>query len=503
MALVQFKVGTLAAFQAAQKDENVIYFVEDARKIYKGSTPYGGVAFESVATVPAQGTVGTVYNETSTGQLKMWNGAAYDVLVATATTIGADGVASDAKVATEKAVRDAIKAVNADAAALAERVTAVEDKASDNADAIDVLNGTGDGSVTKAVADAKTALQTEIDKKANSADLANVATSGKAADVTVADAAGKLDATNVEDALAEIIGKLEDAEDAGKVVVEKRATADSTDVATYDVKQNGAVVGTINIPKDLVATAGEIVYEDADGKSGTFIKLTVANGTPFYINVASLIEYNSVADTDEIALAQSETHEISATIKAVNGSKLVDGSVAKIKLDAAVQASLDAADVAVPKTTKVNGHALTGDVTVTATDLGLGNVEDGAQINQKAFSNVKVGSTTIAATAETDTVEIAAGANVTVAADGKKVTVGVTGVEAEGKAQELINALDYTDAAVAGQYVSSVSQVDGQISVVHAPLPDYSKTYDAYGAAAQALTDAKAYTDAALTWGTL
>ena len=503
MALVQFKVATLAAFQAAQKDENVIYFVEDARKIYKGDTPYGGVAFESVATVPAQGTVGTVYNETSTGQLKMWNGAAYDTLVATATTIGAAGSASDAKVATEKAVRDAIEAVNADADALAQRVTAVEGKASDNADAIDVLNGNGDGSVAKAVADAKTALQAEIDKKANTADLASVATSGKAADVSVADAAGKLDATNVEEALAEIIGKLEDAEEAGQVVVEKRATADSADVATYDVKQNGKVVGTINIPKDLVATAGEIVYEDADGKAGTFIKLTVANGTPFYIDVASLIEYNSVADTDEIALAQSETHEISATIKAVNGSKLVDGSVAKTKLDAAVQKSLEAADIAVPNTTKVNGHALTGDVTVTATDLGLGNVEDGAQINQKAFSNVKVGSTTIAATAETDTVEIAAGANVTVAADGKKVTVGVTGVETEGKAQELINALDYTDAAVAGQYVSAVSQENGLISVTHAQLPDYSKTYDAYGAADQALTDAKAYTDAALTWGTL
>lgn len=503
MALVQFKVGTLAAFQAAEKNDNVIYFVEDARKIYKGSTPYGGVAFESVATVPAQGVVGTVYNETSTGQLKMWNGAAYDVLVATATTIGSADTATDAKVATEKAVRAAIDAVNADADALAERVTAVEGKASDNADAIAVLNGSGAGSVAKAVADAKSALQTEIDKKANKDDLAAVATSGKAADVSVADAAGKLTAENVEDALAEILGKLEDAEDAGKVSVEKRATADASDAATYDVKQNGQTIGTISIPKDLVATAGEIVYENADGQAGTFIKLTVANGTPFFIDVASLIEYNSVADTDEIALAQSDTHEISATIKAVNGSKLVDGSVAKTKLDTAVQKSLDAADAAVPKTTKVNGHALTGDVTVTAVDLGLGNVEDGAQINQNAFSNVKVGSTTIAATAETDTVELAAGANVTVAADGKKVTIGVTGVEAEGKAKELIDALDVTDTAIDGQYVASVSQTDGKIAVVHAPLPDYSKVYDAYGAAGQALKDAKAYTDAALTWGTL
>ena len=46
-----------------------------------------------------------------------------------------------------------------------------------------------------------------------------------------------------------------------------------------------------------------------------------------------------------------------------------------------------------------------------------------------------------------------------------------------------IGALDVTDAAVDGQYVSSVSETDGKISVTRAALPNYDNTYDAKGAA--------------------
>ena len=51
------------------------------------------------------------------------------------------------------------------------------------------------------------------------------------------------------------------------------------------------------------------------------------------------------------------------------------------------------------------------------------------------------------------------------------------------------------DAAVVGQYVSSVSEADGKISVTRAALPDYTEVYDAKGSAATALVDVKAYTD--------
>ena len=58
-----------------------------------------------------------------------------------------------------------------------------------------------------------------------------------------------------------------------------------------------------------------------------------------------------------------------------------------------------------------------------------------------------------------------------------------------------IQKLDVEDTAVAGQYVSAVSEADGKITVTRAALPDYTEVYDAKGAAAQALTDAKGYAD--------
>lgn len=54
-----------------------------------------------------------------------------------------------------------------------------------------------------------------------------------------------------------------------------------------------------------------------------------------------------------------------------------------------------------------------------------------------------------------------------------------------------IAALDVDDAAVEGQYVSSVKEVDGKIEVTRAALP----VYEEVGSAAQALADAKAYVD--------
>ena len=55
----------------------------------------------------------------------------------------------------------------------------------------------------------------------------------------------------------------------------------------------------------------------------------------------------------------------------------------------------------------------------------LNGIAAGAEVNQNAFSNVKVGETTIASGAKTDTLELAAGSNVTLSADasGKKVTI--------------------------------------------------------------------------------
>ena len=77
------------------------------------------------------------------------------------------------------------------------------------------------------------------------------------------------------------------------------------------------------------------------------------------------------------------------------------------------------------KVDKVSGKGLSTNDFTDALETKLSGIATGAEVNQNAFSNVKVGSTTIAADAKTDTLELAAGKDVTLTPDATndKVTV--------------------------------------------------------------------------------
>ena len=80
-------------------------------------------------------------------------------------------------------------------------------------------------------------------------------------------------------------------------------------------------------------------------------------------------------------------------------------------------------------TTSVHGLMSTSDKTK------LNGIATGAEVNQNAFSNVKVGGTTIQADGKTDTLELVAGTNVTLTPDSAndKVTISMTGfIQEEG-----------------------------------------------------------------------
>ena len=164
--------------------------------------------------------------------------------------------------------------------------------------------------------------------------LADVATSGNAADVAIEDSEGNLTATNVEDALQEILDAIGDTASDAEITVTKTTGGANDDYAyRYTFYQGGTAItnGTIDIAKDMVATEGELVHPTAqnpitiDGQqvtSGTYIMMTIANGDPFYIDVVNLIEYNSVASTNEITLTDTN-HTITATIGEIAASKIV------------------------------------------------------------------------------------------------------------------------------------------------------------------------------------
>ena len=77
---------------------------------------------------------------------------------------------------------------------------------------------------------------------------------------------------------------------------------------------------------------------------------------------------------------------------------------------------------------KESGKGLSTNDYTTDEKTKLSNIASGAEVNQNAFSNVKVGSTTVAADAKTDTLTLAAGGDVTLTPDATndKVTISVT-----------------------------------------------------------------------------
>ena len=187
-------------------------------------------------------------------------------------------------------------------------------------------------------------ITTELNKKAALADLAAVAMSGAANDISIVDTGNYYSASNVEGALQEIATEMETV---GAVTVSETAGS---------------------------ATSGEIVNSDGTN-SGTFLKLVIANSDPIYIDVASLVEYNGVADSAEIAFTDTN-HQISGTLKT--------GSIAKSKLDAAVQTSLGLADTALQPSDIIEGTT-DGTINVNGVDIPVHGLGSAAYVDTNAF----------------------------------------------------------------------------------------------------------------------
>lgn len=241
----------------------------------------------------------------------------------------------------------------------------------------------------------------------------------------------------------------------------------STDyAAVYHLQKDGANVGeAINIPKDMVVKSGKVVwgsYSDGvftpatDKKNATpYVELTLANSTAnkIYIAVADLVNEHKAGTGIEITNNTDGTRTIGITgaldtkinnsvvnfktestdtVKAVlnDGNEVVAfmtdhglavdagaGNMPIVQIDQATRTKIDTTK-STADTNKTNLDALTKRVD--------GIVATGGEANQDAYSNIKVGSTTLAATSKTDTVEFASSSMITVAGSttaGKKVTI--------------------------------------------------------------------------------
>lgn len=246
------------------------------------------------------------------------------------------------------------------------------------------------------------------------------------------------------------------------------AKSASTDyAAVYHLQKDGANVGeAINIPKDMVVKSGEVVWGSysngtftpaTDKQNATpYVELTLANSTAdkIYIAVADLVNEhnagtgisitNNTDGTRTIALTSTYVTNINKSVKSFSKTTSSiaavtndNTSIGIISPGNGIVFSAAAGDtpaaVAIDNTTmtKINAAKSTADTNKTnleeLTKRVDGIVATGGEANQDAYSNIKIGSTTLAAASNTDTVEFAGSGLISVIGSttaGKKVTIG-------------------------------------------------------------------------------
>lgn len=118
----------------------------------------------------------------------------------------------------------------------------------------------------------------------------------------------------------------------------------------------------------------------------------------------------------------------------------------------------------------INGKfELLGDSKVDLTNYAT--KEEVKTAKNEAISTASADATSKANNAKNEAIEAAAADADTKAEKAKNDAIAAAGTAADGKIAAAIGALDVTDAAVGGQYVSSVSEKDGKITVTRAALP--------------------------------
>lgn len=244
----------------------------------------------------------------------------------------------------------------------------------------------------------------------------------------------------------------------------------STDyAAVYHLQKDGANVGeAINIPKDMVVESGKVVWGSyADGtftpatdkKNATpYVELTLANNSAnkIYIAVADLVNEhkagtgisitNNTDGTRTIGITSAVDSKINQSIhgfgvQSTNDPKALaalvndGGSIPAFHVGDGLDINATSTDALLKinddTIAKINAAKTQSDTNKTNLDTLNkrvdGIVATGGEANQDAYSNIKVGSTTLAATSKTDTVEFAGSGLISVSgstAAGKKVTIG-------------------------------------------------------------------------------
>ena len=116
----------------------------------------------------------------------------------------------------------------------------------------------------------------------------------------------------------------------GKNVTVRKKEGTADDQYVYEILQGNTVVGTINHPKEMVVTAGEVIVASTEEGLITgekYLKLTIANqDKPVYIAVKDLVDVYTagagitISDTNEVSVKLAETQG-NVVLDTTNGLK--------------------------------------------------------------------------------------------------------------------------------------------------------------------------------------
>ena len=535
--LVKFVSCTAAQFHADgfTPVESTLYFVTDERRLYKGNTPYSGGIYKNVDALPESLDINTLYVLPS-GQVVFYDGSAQHELVPAhegTLTETATGV-----LPTSKAVADYVKGkvseVSGVADGLATRMTAVEKKASDNEAALGVLNGDGTGSVSKAVSDALDTAKADATAKANAAQAAAEAKVTELADGAVATNAAdiaKLNGTG-EGSVSKAVS---DAQTALQSNIDKKADkADTlfgygiTDAFTKEETNSAistAVANAHHLKREIVDQLPEVDAANAD----TIYMVPKAAGVAGNADGNSYVEYmlingkfeqigDSAVDLTDYAKTSEVTAAIEVETKRATGVE--SGLDTRVKaLETSVGEGGSVADkIATAKSEAIEAAAADAKTKAETAEKNAKAYADGLAVN---YATAEQGAKADSALQVADIKTGAAGVG-TISVKGTDIAVHGLGDIASHDVAEFATAAQgvKADSAVQSVVESATNgniTVDGEEVTVHGlgtAAFTSSAAYDVSGAASDAQTAAEKHADEAiailksdiedaLTWGSL
>lgn len=279
-----------------------------------------------------------------------------------------------------------------------------------------------DGTIEEsAIAISNVGLKSEISALENS--LSDVATSGAAIDVEIADTGGYFTSDNVEGALAELASAASGGAASKTVWFRDDSSGQSEYAKVYRIYQGAnapeastspaTLLGTINIPKDEVLQDADIVaitYSNGhlyDGSidvtelikgtggtatvddAGKYMKFIMQNvSDPLYANLSEFIDVYTGGTNSEATVSISNSNEITVGINEINGSKITNTSITKTKLASGVQTSLDLADSAVQSVTEGSAN---GSISVDGTSVAVHGLGTAAYTSSTAYATAAQG----------------------------------------------------------------------------------------------------------------